>query len=180
MDSPNPYSPPQAKIEPERLIRASVHLPHASRPRRLIAQLVDTLILTPVSFGIKFLFLPKSAAWTSVFQPSGLPLTTELLCLGLSLVAFVLIHWVFLGTGQTIGKKLLGIHIQSRDGKFLSRANLILKRYLPLPFGAPVFGLVVSPMLAGLLLLADALCIFRKDYNTLHDDLAGTEVVKRP
>jgi uncharacterized RDD family membrane protein YckC len=32
-------------------------------------------------------------------------------------------------------------------------------------------------MAVGLFLLVDALCIFRRDRNTIHDDIAGTKVV---
>lgn len=172
----NPYSPPQSNVEPATKTRASKQLPYASRPQRLGANIIDTLIGLPVSLAINTWLAPTSQ--DSVFEQSTAAPTSQLISLGISFLIVIVIHWLFLGTGQTIGKKLVGIQVQSREGRFLSRGALILKRMLPIQLGVSVVAIAISPLLGGLIGLADVLCIFRKNFNTLHDDLAGTEVVK--
>ena len=88
-----------------------------------------------------------------------------------SVAVFIGINWKFLPNGQTIGKKLLNLQIQSRSGGLLPVNDLILRRILP------VYILGRLGMIGGLLVIVDALCIFRPAQNTLHDDLANSKVV---
>ena len=57
--------------------------------------------------------------------------------------------------------------------------DLILKRILPL-YGLQMVGTLTTPMITGLAVLVDCLCIFRKGRNTIHDDIAGSKVVVLP
>ncbi|WP_346332228.1 RDD family protein [Prosthecobacter sp. SYSU 5D2] len=82
------------------------------------------------------------------------------------------INWTFLQQGQTLGKKLLNLKIVRRDGRPADRMHIITKRLLP------VWLVGAIPYLGALVLLADALCIFRPGRNTLHDDLAETKVIQ--
>ena len=70
--------------------------------------------------------------------------------------------------------------IQKRtDGSLLPVNDLILKRILPL-YGIQLIGTLTTPIISGLAVLVDCLCIFRKDRNTIHDDIAGSKVVVLP
>jgi uncharacterized RDD family membrane protein YckC len=107
---------------------------------------------------------------------------THLLMLGLMFAAYVGINWVFLKNGQTIGKKLLKIQVQDQQGGLLPVKDLVLKRFLPIQLAASLPALIhpYLGMVGGLIVLIDALCIFRSRYNTLHDDIAKSKVVKLP
>jgi uncharacterized RDD family membrane protein YckC len=74
--------------------------------------------------------------------------------------------------GQTIGKRLNGIQIVKMDGSIPSLWDSFLIRYfcLMLIYQVPIFGGVVS--------LVGPLMIFRSSRRCLHDELAGTVVVK--
>lgn len=96
----------------------------------------------------------------------------KLIVSALSTAAFIGINWKFLPQGQTIGKKLLNLQIQSRSGGLLPVNDLILRRILP------VYLLGRASVITSLLVVVDALCIFRPGRNTLHDDFAQTKVVQ--
>ena len=74
--------------------------------------------------------------------------------------------------GATIGKWLLRIRIVGRDESAAGFVRLLVLRYLlPLVlYALPYFGLVI--------LLLDLLLIFQSSRQTLHDILAGTQVVR--
>lgn len=89
--------------------------------------------------------------------------------------AFLLVNGYLLATrGQTVGKVLMKTKIVSDGGDQLELGSLVLKRYLPIwlltsiPFIGPLFG------------LANALAIFRENRKCIHDDIAGTKVIKLP
>ena len=89
--------------------------------------------------------------------------------------AFLLINGYLLATrGQTVGKVLMKTKIVSDGGDQVEFGKLVLRRYLPLwllgsiPWIGPLFG------------LANALAIFRKTRKCIHDDIAGTKVIKLP
>ena len=92
----------------------------------------------------------------------------------LTLAAFIGINWKFLPNGQTIGKKLLNLQIQSRSGGLLPVNDLITRRILP------VYLVARLGFIGSLVYVVDALCIFRPGRNTLHDDFAQTKVVQLP
>ncbi len=92
----------------------------------------------------------------------------------IGIAALIAINWKFLPNGQTIGKKVMKLQIQSRDGGLIPVNTLITKRILPLYIAAAI------PKIGGILVLVDALCIFRARRNTLHDDLANSKVVQLP
>jgi uncharacterized RDD family membrane protein YckC len=89
-----------------------------------------------------------------------------------SWMVYPLVHgWLLKTRGQTVGKWLLGIRIVRTDSSPAGLARLLLLRWLPvclaglLPYGAWV------PLL-------DVLLIFRASRRCLHDQLAGTVVIR--
>lgn len=102
--------------------------------------------------------------------------------MGIVFGAYAAINWVFLKNGQTIGKRALGIQIRSLNGGLLPIKDILIKRFLVIQLAAMLPGMV-HPMLGlvgVVLILIDALCIFRERYNTLHDDIARSKVAKLP
>jgi uncharacterized RDD family membrane protein YckC len=91
----------------------------------------------------------------------------------LGLVVFLLVQtWPLAKTGQTWGKRVMGIRIAMLDGSQPPLATLLLKRYLPW------HAVVAVPGIGSIVSLIDSLMIFRSDCRCGHDLLAGTRVVK--
>lgn len=86
---------------------------------------------------------------------------------------FMAVQWKSLkATGQTIGKKMAKTRIVTMDGKKPEVKDLVLKRY------GFVTLINIIPVAGGILSLVDALLVFKSDRRTLHDMVAGTQVVK--
>jgi uncharacterized RDD family membrane protein YckC len=174
--TPNPYAPPSAPlsdkiVEPEN---------RATRGSRLGARLLDGLIVSV------FIWTPLLAfgGWGSaqamtgggrvtalsfysyVFHSSAfLPMTFAVLVLiGINLY---LLH----RSGQTMGKKLVGIRITRSDGSRAALSRIVFVRIFPFYLATliPFVGFVVS--------LADPLFIFSESRKCLHDRLADTIVL---
>lgn len=82
------------------------------------------------------------------------------------------LNWTFLQNGQTIGKKTLKLQIQRKDGSKIAPMRIFTHRVLP------IHVVVLIPILGNIMVLIDALLIFRKGHNTLHDDIADSKVVQ--
>lgn len=176
----NPYEPPKGEIG------APAGTKLASPWIRLGAAIIDGIVLWPINFVIQKIFITtpdpagmiEMAKQGKVIRPEDfMPgMGTMLFLQLLSFAVFVGVNFTFLKKGQTIGKLVLKLQVQRRsDGTLLPVQELIVKRILPV-WGASLLGLLIHPVLF-LVLLADSLCIFRPQRNTLHDDIAGTKVV---
>ena len=121
----------------------------ANRSSRLLAAIVDILIILGPYFALVFIFLPLALVY---------------------LVAVAVVQAVLLTTaGQTLGKKALNIRIvkvdTGRNGGFVP--NVLVRGILNGLLGfIPLYSLV------------DTLFIFRADRRCIHDLIAGTVVVK--
>lgn len=84
------------------------------------------------------------------------------------------LNGVFLArSGQTIGKKLVGIQIVNvSDGKPAPLARLVIWRYLPMVLVSQI------PYVGGVLGIVNVCFIFRQDRRCVHDHIAGTRVVE--
>ncbi len=179
----SPYAAPASEIPPAPNPAAGEL---ATPVIRLVAVIIDGLILLPVHLILTKLFYPtpdiaamQAAAMRGDYQAmasmasmTGPGFVTQLLVGLLTVAALVGINWKFLPQGQTIGKKLMKIQIRSRDGSLIPVKDLITKRILPFYCAGAI------PKIGPLLVIVDALCIFRPDRNTLHDDLAESKVVQ--
>jgi uncharacterized RDD family membrane protein YckC len=74
-------------------------------------------------------------------------------------------------SGQTVGKKLVGIHIRRSDGTRAALSRIVFVRVLPFYVAAliPIVNVFVD--------LADPLFIFSESRKCLHDRLADTIVM---
>jgi uncharacterized RDD family membrane protein YckC len=89
------------------------------------------------------------------------------------ILLFLAVQGYFLATrSQTIGKMALGTKIVTDDGGTLPFGELYAKRYLILQLVALI------PFIGGFIGLVDAVMIFRSNRKCLHDDIAGTKVIK--
>lgn len=130
--------------------------PHflASRGKRLVAQLIDGFI----SGGIYVIGL--------LFSQSP---ELSMAIMGLGFLALIVIQvYLLTVSGQTIGKKAMGIRIIKADtaenGGFVT--NVLLREVVNGLLGIiPLYGLV------------DTLFIFREDKKCIHDLIAGTQVI---
>lgn len=149
--------------------------------RRLAAFLVDVVIMGIVGFG------------------SGYFLFDFYMSLGVAglLVGLIIATAYFgllnsrLGSGQTLGKRLLGIRVEDGNGNLISPGRSIL-RYLILAF--PFFlnkavtngvvsnlssaALLMIPVMAGFVALTYLLIFNRRTRQMIHDLAVGTYVVR--
>jgi len=163
----NPFAPPTARVED--VATSGPEL--ASRGARFGGAFIDGLI----HIGVYWLLA------TTVLKPilpnltrgSGTVLGSMLTSMVVSILLFLLIQGYLLATtGQTIGKKLLGLRIVRSNGERADVGHVIGLRYLL------VWVIAAIPVVGWIFALADALMIFRDSRKCLHDNIADTIVVK--
>ncbi len=160
----NPYAAPRALIL-ERDVEPATGQELADRSTRLGAVLLNMLILFALVmvFAMMIGFLGEELAAVGV------------VFMVVAMLALLIYNLVLLDrSGQSIGKKLLGIKIVRLSGERVSLGRLILFRWLPVQLisGIPALGAVFALLNAGF--------IFRDDHRCLHDHMADTIVVKAP
>jgi uncharacterized RDD family membrane protein YckC len=165
----NPYAPPLASVRD--IAHATTANMPAERGARLGAAILDTLIF----FGMVYVplfagtFVGAAAASGSDESAAGGMMAIGLL---LGLVGFVAYVWLNLkqmqATGQSLGKKYVGIKVVRSDGSAVTLGRLVWLRNVVnwLISIIPLYGLV------------DVLFIFGESRQCLHDKLADTMVVK--
>ncbi|RUL76824.1 RDD family protein [Dyella choica] len=169
----NPYAAPGAVVEDVPAFAGDdLEARKAGRGRRLGALLLDDLMfalcLLPVAIPAYTNYLARarggiaSAPTANVYAMVGVAL---LICL--ATYDLVLLH----RSGQTIGKRLLGIKIVRTDGDRASLARIFFLRALPIGLLAAV------PFVGRLASLIDALMIFGQEKRCLHDRIADTIVI---
>lgn len=170
--TPNPYAAPSASSQLEAMSYAGTIL--ATRGERFAGSLIDTFILLPIAFPLAF-GVGMVAAMSGADTGSPLGRVTMSLVGGvISVVVFMGINGYLLANrGQTVGKMIMKTMIVSdaTDQK-LPLGRLLVLRYLPIWIlsSLPYVGFLVS--------IANALAIFRENRKCLHDDIAGTKVIK--
>jgi uncharacterized RDD family membrane protein YckC len=164
----DPYQPPAHDEPPPSERRAWVSRKATPR-QRLLAALVDTAI----SLAIVLPLVWKVPAYREFLVAGRTSLKLAALNVIAGVALWLPLHGYFLvRNAQTIGKRVMGIRIENLADKQRTEFwRILLWRQLPLS----VIGQI--PIYGGILLLIDALFIFRKDRRCLHDHLAGTIVV---
>lgn len=170
--TPNPYAAPIASSQLEEMSYAGTIL--ATRAERFAGSLIDNLILLPIVIPLAF-GVGITLAISGVDMESLLGSTMSSLVGGaVGVMVFFGINGYLLATrGQTVGKMIMKTMIVSdaTDQK-LPLGRLLGLRYLPIWILAsvPYVGFIVN--------FANALAIFRENRKCLHDDIAGTKVIK--
>lgn len=159
-DGPNPYAPPVEPEEVAPLPDVGVDdAPVASRGRRFAGAFVDGIAY---AIGGAPLLLDDAMAMSDVAMVVGI--------LGFLVVGFIQCVMIT-SSGQSIGKKLLGMRIVRLDGSPCGFVHGVALR-------AWLFGmLTMIPYVGNMLSLVDALAIFGAERRCIHDLLAGTKVV---
>ena len=160
----NPYAAPQSDVE-----RPTSSGELASRWKRLVAVILDALIVGIITIPVYMVL----GVWSSMYQGTmgiGGMILSGLFGIGV----WVAINYMPLQkSGQTIGKKALGVQIVDVNTRQIIPAmDVILKRMLPITVVSNI------PFLGGLIGLVDSLMIFRNDRRCGHDMIAGTVVVE--
>lgn len=162
MTTDNPYRAPAASLD---ALQAQQGIELAGRMERLGAAFIDGMIsivlVLPVMYLVGYFDHPSESFLATLGMQAA------------SLALYFLVNGYFLKqTGQTLGKKMLGIKITDMHNNVPPLLRILTLRYLPWSAIAavPVVGLFI-PMI-------ESLFIFRADRRCLHDLIAGTRVVK--
>ncbi|MBL9188252.1 MAG: RDD family protein [Opitutaceae bacterium] len=189
---PPPLTPAQppafAEAEP---VRSG--LVQADRGSRLMARMIDWGIDLIASIPGMVVLWPQMMELVKLVVESGqgeqpdisqLDLPRLLLGTGLlvlcALAVTVIQAWMLAVRGQSIGKRLLGLRVVKVDGSAAGLVNGWLMRELLITVIGiaaslvPFFGIMLRPAFH----LVDWCMIFRDDERCLHDQIAGTRVVK--
>ena len=176
--SSNPYAPPSAPLEDAPQVGQGLEL--ADRGTRFGAQFCDGFITGIPAMAAIFASGLIMGRWFPVYVRTGVSAQWVLGLVGVAayLAVFFLINgWLLKTRGQTVGKRICGIRIARPDGTVPGLSQTFGRRIAV--FSIP--GLITGPFaipLAYVIQLADVLCIFRSSRKCLHDDVAGTIVVK--
>jgi uncharacterized RDD family membrane protein YckC len=141
----------------------------ATRLSRLAAKIIDGLI--NLAFGIP-LFVILTMRRPDLFKEMYDP--TVFIWLSVPPILFyIAINSFFWATrGQSIGKLAMGIRIVRADKSRATWGRIVGLRILPMH----VISLV--PLVGGIVGLVDILLIFRENRRCLHDEFAGTKVIR--
>lgn len=167
MDHPNPYAPPKAPVADPAQVFDEAEL--ATRMQRLGAVILDGLVT--MIWGIPLGF--ALGMWTPKPHHGLLPSSSVVLVSLLSTILFLLVNARFLhASGQTLGKRWVGIRIVTLDNTVPELWRIIVLRF----GSSSVVPLI--PVIGSLFGLIDILLIFGERRRCLHDLIAGTKVVR--
>jgi uncharacterized RDD family membrane protein YckC len=176
----NPYAPPTADLETHATTDSS-DVP-ASRSERLGASILDTLITVPflILVGGLFFFIFRD----SLRGPDDMSRRFAVQAILLIGIAPLWIYqWRLIArTGQTLGKKWVGIKIVRLDGSPVDFASGVVLRSWVLSGATVLLSALGAQMLGNVIGMIDSIMIFGAERRTLHDHIAGTRVIsiKRP
>lgn len=153
-----PVRPPVVSV---RLRPRTTEIPLASIPARLTAAVLDALL----TVGAALPALSLCSA-TDLTGPSAAFLT------GVCVFLLSIIQWFLVATtGQSLGKRWVGIRIVRDDGRSVDLVHgVVLRTWL-------LHACFAIPVLGGSIAVVDALAIFGSTRRCLHDRIAGTKVI---
>lgn len=168
----NPYAAPETM---DYSSAAPSEMELATLSERFTGAFLDGLLVVPVVFGVVFAYGYASAQQGNAAVVS---IGDQLLLSVISVVVFfawflILNGYLLANRGQTIGKLAAGTRIVDvNTGELLPLVPLVLKRNLLIQL------LGAIPIAGGFINLIGILMIFRSSRRCLHDELAGTKVIK--
>jgi uncharacterized RDD family membrane protein YckC len=173
MNAPNPYAPPLAELSPPPGVNISML---ADRGSRLGASLLDGLLFFAASLVMLVMIALSGSLQRKGSAGPSSDLMEMVVLIGFGfvpLVAFLSFQAYRLSTtGQTLGKRWVGIRVIKMDGTPVNFVSAVLMRVIvPTLLGA-------VPLVGAFFSLADVLFIFRDDRRCLHDLIATTKVVR--
>lgn len=151
----------------------------ASRWARLLASIVDSLLLTPIILVLYFYlldigyYLEENDLVGFSNYLNSLDISTILPITFLPVLFWVLINYHTLEKyGQTLGKRLLKIKVVTLTHELPPVGKLVFHRYILISLISAVPG--IGPIFS----LVDVFFIFKDDKRCIHDLIAGTMVVE--
>jgi len=167
MSNEDIYAAPQSELENPEHNFMGYEL--ASRGARLGAAIIDSIIGAAVTLPVMF----ATGIWDKALGGS-ISIVETVLMAGFGFLMFILIHGYFLmKNGQTVGKKIVGTKIVSVDSnKILPFGRVLVYRYLPITVASNF------PVVGQLLMTIDTLFILGKSKRCVHDQIAGTRVIR--
>lgn len=169
MDEHNPYRSPDAPIVDSARTPDGA-LPLAGRFERLMASILDTILLLATALPPMFFF-----GYFEFIEENVDIAETIAIRVGMAFLVFVLFAamqaYPLRKNGQTWGKVAMKIRIVDMQGRKPDFWRMLALRYLPFDMATPV------PVVGSIVGLVDTLMIFRGDRRCAHDLLAGTRVV---
>jgi uncharacterized RDD family membrane protein YckC len=165
-DAGNPYAAPVARVR-DAVPFVEVQEP-AQRWMRLVAVLLDAAIVLVPTWMM-------SAVLRSAMHPYSRPsdgIKLLVLLYFMAVIVYLVMQLVMLHrSGQTLGKRLMGIRIVRTDGTRAGLGRILLLRSL-------IPNLIAAiPYAGGFFVLIDSLFVFAEDRRCLHDRFADTAVV---
>jgi uncharacterized RDD family membrane protein YckC len=161
----NPYAPPVEVEDVESDEDGVSHAPLATLGSRLLARLVDGVL---GAAGI----IVGAVAYATFGDAEGLEDPGNFLVLLLPAVPVYAYQWWLVSkTGQTLGKKWLGIRVVRYDQGPVNFISAVLLREWT------VMGAGMIPFIGSFIGLLDIVLIFGTTRRCLHDRIAGTIVV---
>jgi uncharacterized RDD family membrane protein YckC len=168
----NPYAPPAASTDVLPFVPdyGSHGIP-AERGTRLAAHMVDGILFIPTMIPglIAFFAMFADAADSLAAEDTSTVLAFYGLLLPVPLMLASYQWYLVATTGQSLAKRWFGIKIVRLDGSLPGFVNGVLLRSWVLHALNSVCGFVG---------LIDALMIFGEESRCLHDQIAGTKVIK--
>ncbi|WP_343633089.1 RDD family protein [Roseateles sp.] len=163
------FAPPQAHVEDLADPEASGQL--AGRGTRLVAAIVDGLILAAIIWTLSWFIKPLGALLApSTASPFA---SFRLVPALIGFLLFAVVQgWTLVTRGQTLAKMIFKLRIVRTDGSKADGVRLLVLRYGPGSVAA------INPVLSMVYSLLDCLLIFRDSRQCLHDTIADTKVIK--
>jgi uncharacterized RDD family membrane protein YckC len=164
----NPYQPPTTEV-PFASGSVSQGPLLATRGSRLAAALIDGLLVMAVVLPLQWALGAFDGGLTAYSQDK----VAQIPWIFAGFAVQLAIHGYFLATrAQSVGKIIMGIKIVTLDGQNADFKRIVLRRILPISV------LSVVPVVGSFIATADCLLVFRKDQRALHDQIAGTRVIR--
>ena len=168
--SNNPFDAPASND----LESTSYQGPLATVGQRAAAKLVDILLLTlAIGLGVGPIFIDL-LVFGNEEEPGPLGLLGSALILFL-VIGISIFQWVLItNTGQSIGKRMLGIQIRKDDGQLPGFVHgVLLREWIP----NLIIGFFNNCCLGWIPWLVDYLYVLGEDRKCLHDRIASTTVI---
>jgi uncharacterized RDD family membrane protein YckC len=172
----NPYAPPTAAVDQGLNMNLGGY-ELADRGTRLGAVLIDGLLMAAAALpaGVLAIFLGVFSSNAFGRGDAELAMYGALGLMGLMVLAFQIYQWYLIATtGQSLGKRWLGVQIVRVDGTPLGFVHGVILR-------SWVMGAIGNiPLVGGIASIVNILMIFGDERRCLHDHLAGTRVIVAP
>ena len=164
----NPYRPPELTHDPSPP-QLEETFPLATLGQRLAASVLDSVV---IYIPLVALSLWAPIPWLADLWNDESPLGEAIFTLGSLLFFLILNGQMIHSRDQTIGKAALGIKVTDLNGQSPSTFAQFGLRYI-------FFYLIAAvPSIGSIIIFIDVLFIFGRQRRCLHDQLAGTRVVR--